>query len=72
MTYQIIIPESVYVELNEAALYYESKQKNLGVSFVLNWESSMDQLKKAPYVISKKTQRITEYKNNTLPISIDF
>jgi hypothetical protein len=36
MTYQIIIPESVYQELNHAALYYESKQKELGVKFVLD------------------------------------
>lgn len=36
MNYQIIVPESVYVELKEISSYYESKQKDLGLKFILN------------------------------------
>lgn len=48
MNYQIIVPESVYVELQEVSSYYESKQKDLGLKFILNWETAMQHLKEAP------------------------
>ena len=38
MKYEVIIPESVYSELAVEAGIYESKQENLGLSFILMWE----------------------------------
>lgn len=54
MSFQIVITEGVYIELNDAALYYESQQSNLGVKFVLDWEATMLQLKQSPLLFQKK------------------
>jgi len=67
MNYQIIIPESVYVELNEVALYYESKEDNLGVKFVMHWEKAMEQLKKSPLLYQKKYKQLRSIHVNRFP-----
>ena len=67
MIYQIIVPESVYEELNEAALYYESKQKDLGVKFVLNCEITMVQLKKTPEIYQRKHKQFRTIPMNAFP-----
>ncbi len=72
MIYQIIIPESVYEELNDASLYYESKQKGLGVKFVLDWEESMNQLKKSPQLFQKKHKQLRSIHLNRFPYFIIF
>lgn len=54
MIYQIIVPESVYLELKETSFYYESKQKYLSLKFILNWETAMEQLKEAALLYQKK------------------
>jgi hypothetical protein len=53
MNYQVIVPESVYLELQETSSYYESKQKDLGLKFILNWETAMVHLKEAPLLYQK-------------------
>lgn len=52
--FKVIITEGVYVELNEAALYYESKQFDLGLKFVIDWQDAMNQLKVSPLLFQKK------------------
>jgi hypothetical protein len=54
MIYQIIVLESVYLELKEVSSYYESKQKDLGIRFVLSWETAMEHIKEAPLLYQKK------------------
>jgi hypothetical protein len=54
MIYQIIVLESVYLELKEVSSYYESKQKDLGIRFVLSWETEMEHIKEAPLLYQKK------------------
>jgi hypothetical protein len=53
MNYQVIVPESVYLELKETSSYYESKQKDLGLKFILNWETAKVHLNKHHYYIKK-------------------
>ena len=52
--FKIIIAESVYLELNEAAMYYESKQLDLGLKFILDWEEATHHLKVSPLLFQKK------------------
>ena len=54
MIYQIIVLESVYLELKEVSSYYESKQKDLCIRFVLSWETEMEHIKEAPLLYQKK------------------
>lgn len=54
MIYRVVIPESVYEELNEVALYYEAQQTNLGVKFLNDWENTMERLSKSPFMYQRK------------------
>ena len=54
MSYSVHIPQSVYFELNEVALYYEQMQPELGVKFVLDWENTMEHLSAFPLHFQKK------------------
>ena len=72
MIYHIIIPENVYEELNEAALYYESKQKNLGVKFILEWEAAMLRLKRSPQLYQKKHKQLRGIKTGRFPYLMIF
>ncbi|MDP2385950.1 MAG: hypothetical protein Q8M29_06245 [Bacteroidota bacterium] len=58
MIYQVIIPESLYDELKEVSEYYESKEVNLGLTFILNWENAMDELKRNPLHYQKKVSSL--------------
>lgn len=72
MIYQVIVPESVYLELKETSFYYESKQKDLGLKFILNWETAMEQLKEAPLLYPKKHKRLRTIKINKFPYLLVF
>lgn len=72
MIYHIIIPESVYVELKEVSFYYESKQKELGLRFILSWETAMEHLKEAPLLYQKKNKRLRTIKLNKFPYLLVF
>ena len=67
MIYQIVIPESVFEELNEATLYYEFHQKGLGLKFVLNWETTMGHLKKSPLVFQRKHKQLRSIQMSRFP-----
>jgi hypothetical protein len=54
MNFQVVIPESVYEELNDVASYYEQLQENLGVKFLNDWEYTMNQLSASPLMFQKK------------------
>lgn len=56
MIYRVVIPESVYEELNGVALYYEAQQTNLGVKFLNDWESTMERLSKSPLIYQRKAK----------------
>ena len=72
MIYQVIIPESVYLELKEASSYYESKQKDLGLKFILNLETAMEHIKEAPLLYQKKNKRLRTIKLNKFPYLLVF
>ena len=72
MIYQVIVPESVYLELKETSFYYESKQKDLGLKFIFNWETAMEQLKEAPLLYQKKHKRLRTIKINKFPYLLIF
>ena len=72
MIYHIIVPESVYVELKEVSSYYESKQKELGVRFILSWETAMEHIKEAPLLYQKKNKRLRTIKLNKFPYLLVF
>ena len=72
MKYEVIIPESVYLELDKEAKYYESKQENLGLSFVLMWEETMKQLKQTPLMFQIKQQQLRSIKLQRFPYLLIF
>jgi hypothetical protein len=72
MNYQIIIPESVYLELKETASYYEYKQKGLGLKFVQNWEVTMTHLKTAPLLYQRKNTKLRTIRINKFPYLLVF
>lgn len=72
MTYKVIIPQSLYLELNDAALYYESKSKGLGVSFVLHWEDAMGELKHNPEHYQRKHKDFRGIKLKKFPYVLIF
>jgi len=72
MIYHIIVPESVYVELKEVSSYYESKQKELGLRFILSWETAMEHIKEAPLLYQKKNKRLRTIKLNKFPYLLVF
>ncbi len=72
MIYQVIIPESFYEELEEAVVYYGSKEIDLGLAFILNWESAMEQLKKTPLHYQKKNKELRTIKISKFPYLIVF
>ena len=72
MNYQVIVPESVYLELKETSSYYESKQKDLGLKFILNWETAMVHLKEAPLLYQKKHKGLRTIKINKFPYLLVF
>ncbi len=72
MIYEILVPESVYLELKEAVSYYESKQRNLGLNFVLSWETAMEHIKVSPLLYQKKNKRLRTIKLNRFPYLIVF
>ena len=68
MIYQVIVPESVYLELKETSFYYESKQKELG----LKLETAMEHLKESPLLYQKKHKRLRTIKINKFPYLLVF
>jgi hypothetical protein len=72
MKYEVIIPHGVYEELNEAALYFESKQIDLGVKFLLDWEASMKLLKATPLHYQKKHKEFRSIKLSNFPYLLVF
>ncbi len=72
MNYEVIVPESVYLELRKEAKYYESKAENLGVSFILMWTESMAQIKKAPLMFQKKHKQLRSIKMQRFPYLLIF
>lgn len=72
MTYQVIIPESVYLELKETGEYYESKQEDLGMRFVLNWDIAVSYLKTSPLIYQKKRKNLRTVKINKFPYLLVF
>lgn len=72
MIYQVIVPESVYLELKEVSFYYESKQKDLGLKFILNWETAMEHIKEAPLLYQKKNKQLRTIKLNKFPYLLVF
>ena len=72
MIYQVIIPESVYLELEEASAYYESKQKDLGLTFILEWETTLEFLKEAPLLCQKKHGQLRTVRINKFPYLMVF
>lgn len=72
MNYLVIIPESVYLELQEVSVYYELQQKNLGVKFVQHWETTMLDLKKSPLLYQKKHKQLRTIKVNKFPYLLVF
>lgn len=72
MKYQIIIPESVYWELQEVSTYYESKQKDLGLKFIESWETAMQHLSEAPLLYQKKHKRLRTIKLTKFPYVLAF
>lgn len=72
MIYQILIPQSVYEELNQIALYYESNQKSLGLKFLLDWELSSIILKKSPFLFQKKHKQLRSVNLKRFPYTIVY
>lgn len=60
MIFSIEIDPGVYRELEDYILYYESKQRGLGVKFFADWEGSLEYLAKISSFLTKKYSRITD------------
>jgi plasmid stabilization system protein ParE len=48
MIYRVLVDESVLDELNSAAEYFESKKEDLGIQFIHDWNSTLDNLSLNP------------------------
>jgi hypothetical protein len=72
MTYEVVIPENVYKELNEAAIYYEERQRALGQKFLEDWVDIMDLLVRAPLLYEKKFKEFRSIQFQTFPFLIIF
>ena len=72
MIYQVIILESLYYELEEAVEYYKTKEIELALAFILNWESAMEQLKYTPLHYQKKNKELRTIKISRFPYLIVF
>lgn len=72
MKYQVIIPESVYRELQEVSGYYEAKQKGLGLKFIASWETAMQHVGEAPLLYQKKKKQLRTIKLNKFPYLLAF
>jgi|ERR1035437_2288108 plasmid stabilization system protein ParE len=56
MNYILIVQEDVSEDLYEAALYYETQQKDLGRKFIADWENTTELLIRNPLGF-QKTQK---------------
>ncbi|MBK6836194.1 MAG: type II toxin-antitoxin system RelE/ParE family toxin [Bacteroidetes bacterium] len=72
MIYQVIIPESLYSELEEVVEYYKSKEIHLALNFISKWESAMEQLKHTPLHYQKKNKEFRTIKINRFPYLLVF
>ncbi len=72
MIYKVIIPESVYEELEEATVYYEEVEYGLGLSFFYNWETSIEYLKNNPLLFQKRRKQLRSIKINRFPYLIIY
>lgn len=67
MIYQVIIPESLYDELEDAVEYYKTKEIELALAFILKWENAMEQLKRTPLHYQKKHKELRTIKISKFP-----
>lgn len=72
MSFQVLIPESVYEELNDVASYYEQLQENLGLKFLNDWEYTMKQLSVSPLIFQKKFKQFRVIQFNRFPFLIIY
>lgn len=72
MRYHVVIPESVYLELQEISIYYESKQKGLGLKFIISWETAMQHLGEAPLLYQKKQKSLRTIRLTRFPYILVF
>lgn len=72
MKYHVVIPESVYLELQEVTIYYESKQKDLGLKFITSWEIAMQHIGQAPLLYQKKQKSLRTIRLTRFPYILVF
>jgi hypothetical protein len=72
MIYQVVIPEGVYEELEEATLHYNAVQDGLGLSFFYNWEIAVEYLKNNPLHFQKKHKQLRSIKIDRFPYLIIY
>lgn len=72
MKYSVVVLEQVYEELNEAALYYEERQVDLGKSLVEEWEKIIISIQKNPEKYEKKYKNFRQGILSRFPYLVMF
>jgi hypothetical protein len=72
MKYRVVVLEQVYEELNEAALYYEERQVDLGKSLVEEWEKIVISIQKNPEKYEKKYKKFRQGILSRFPYLVMF
>ena len=72
MTYTLVVLDAVTDELQEATLYYESKQSNLGIKLLADWDNTLAALQKNPLGYEKKYKGYRQIQLKKFPYLIVF
>ncbi len=72
MIYEVVVLESVYDELEEAALKYQEIRDDLGLSFFDKWNLALEYLEKNPLYFQKKSKQLRTIKLDRFPFLIVY
>lgn len=72
MKYSVVVLEQVFEELNEAAMYYEERQVDLGKSLFEEWEKAVISIQKNPEQYAKKYKNFRQSILSRFPYLVVF
>ena len=72
MTFKIIILPLAKKDILEAAIWYKSKQKDLGTKFVKSIRNELKYIRKHPFSMFNRYKNIHTCVNSTFPFMIHY
>jgi hypothetical protein len=72
MIYGVIIPKSVYDELELEALKYQEIRDELGISFFEKWHLAVEYLENNPFHFQRKNKQLRTVKLDRFPFLIVY